>query len=97
MRVCTTYAFGGTITRRQNHMLPKPASSLRPPILIGGRGWRMLALAVREADIIGINPVMPPAGAPMTAQATNRQIAWVRELAGSRINDLELNNIVLAV
>jgi probable F420-dependent oxidoreductase len=79
------------------NMLPKPVQHPRPPLLIGGGGRRMLALAVREAEIVGINPVMTPTGAPMTAQATDGQIAWVRELAGTRLNDLEMNNIVLAV
>jgi probable F420-dependent oxidoreductase len=79
------------------NMLPKPIQRPRPPLLIGGGGRRMLTLAIREADIIGINPVMTPAGAPMTAQVTDGQIAWVREVAGTRLNDLELNNIVLAV
>jgi probable F420-dependent oxidoreductase len=79
------------------NMLPKSAQRPRPPLLIGGGGRRMLALAVREADIVGVNPAMTPAGAPMTAQATDQQIAWLRELAGTRLDDLELNNIVLAV
>jgi probable F420-dependent oxidoreductase len=75
------------------NMLPKPAQRPCPPILIGGGGRRMLALAVREADIVGVNA----ASGSMTAESTDRQVAWVREVAGDRISDLELNNIVLAV
>ena len=36
--------------------LPKPVQTPRPPILIGGGGPRVLTIAAREADIVGINP-----------------------------------------
>ena len=35
--------------------LPKPVQSPHPPILIGGGGPRVLSIAAREADIVGIN------------------------------------------
>ena len=35
--------------------LPKPVQRPRPPILIGGGGKRVLSIAAREADIVGIN------------------------------------------
>jgi probable F420-dependent oxidoreductase len=35
---------------------PQPVQSPHPPIMIGGGGRRMLQLAGREADIVGINP-----------------------------------------
>ena len=34
---------------------PKPAQAPHPPILIGGGARRILGLAGREADIVGIN------------------------------------------
>ena len=34
---------------------PKPAQRPHPPILIGGGGRRVLSIAAREADIVGIN------------------------------------------
>ena len=37
---------------------PAPVQQPHPPILIGGGGPRMLRLAGREADIVGINPNM---------------------------------------
>src|SRR4051794_28096776 len=43
--------------------LPKPVQAPRPPLLIGGGGRRMLELAGRAADIVGINATMRP-GAP---------------------------------
>jgi probable F420-dependent oxidoreductase len=35
---------------------PKPVQQPRPPLLIGGGGKRVLSIAAREADIVGINP-----------------------------------------
>ena len=35
--------------------LPKPVQRPHPPILIGGGGRRVLSIAAREADIVGIN------------------------------------------
>ena len=38
--------------------LPKPVQAPCPPILIGGGGKRVLGIAAREADIVGINGTM---------------------------------------
>jgi probable F420-dependent oxidoreductase len=38
--------------------LPKPLQRPRPPILVGGGGAKVLRLAGREADIVGINPIL---------------------------------------
>lgn len=62
----------------------------------------MLSIAARHADIVGINPslhageVGPDAAADATAEATDRKVAWVREAAGDRFGDIELNCLVLA-
>ncbi len=77
--------------------LPKPVQSPRPPILVGGGEQRMLSLAGRHADIIGINPTMPSgavdadAARSGTADETDQKLAWVREAAGERYADLEIN------
>ena len=34
---------------------PKPVQQPHPPILIGGGGKRVLRIAAREADIVGVN------------------------------------------
>jgi probable F420-dependent oxidoreductase len=81
---------------------PSPVQRPHPPLLLGGGGKRMLGIAAREADIVGINPslhageVGPDAAADATAEATDRKLAWVREAAGDRFDDLELNCLVLA-
>lgn len=81
---------------------PTPVQRPYPPLLMGGGGKRMLSIAARQADIVGINPslhageVGPDAAADATAQATDRKLAWVRDAAGDRFDDLELNCLVLA-
>ena len=55
--------------------LPKPVQRPHPPILIGGGGRRVLSIAAREADIVGINGTLtagvigPEAIATMTREA----------------------------
>ena len=76
---------------------PKPVQAPCPPILIGGGGKRVLSNAAREADIVGINATMS-AGvvgqhtfSTMTAEVVDEKVAIVREAAGARFNDIELN------
>jgi len=77
--------------------LPKPITKPHPPILIGGGGKRVLGIAAREADIVGINPNMhagevgPDAAADAVAASADKKIAWVKEAAGDRFDDIELN------
>ncbi|MDQ3147304.1 MAG: LLM class F420-dependent oxidoreductase [Actinomycetota bacterium] len=77
--------------------LPKPVQRPRPPILVGGGGRKVLTVAGREADIVGINvnlkagEIGPDAGPNATAEATAEKIGWVREAAGDRFDEIELN------
>ena len=80
---------------------PKPVQQPHPPILIGGGRPQVLALAGREADIVGLNPALPKgfidvveAGAELTTATIDRKVGWVRESAGERFGDLELNILV---
>lgn len=83
--------------------LPKPVQRPTPPILIGAGGPRMLAIAAREADIVGVNPSMragaidASAAADATAAAYDRKLATLREAAGARFADLELNCLLTVV
>ena len=76
---------------------PKPVQRPHPPLLIGGGGRRVLSIAAREADIVGINgnlaagAIGPDAIASMTRDAVTEKVAVVREAAGDRFADLELN------
>lgn len=83
--------------------MPKPLQRPHPPILIGGGGKRVLSLAAREADIVGINPkltsgqVDSSAARNGTPELTDEKIRWVADAAGDRYDDIELNMLVFAV
>jgi len=86
------------------HGFPKPLQRPHPPILIGAGGKRMLAIAAREADIVGILPGPLNAGEPTVndpaAYAPERyaqKIALLREAAGERFSQLELSVITTPV
>ncbi len=74
---------------------PKPIQRPHPPFFVGGGGRRLLSLAGREAQIVGLAPrILPgPRGDPLsiTIAATEEKIGWVREAAGDRFEQLELN------
>jgi probable F420-dependent oxidoreductase len=76
---------------------PKPAQRPHPPIFLGGGGRRLLTLAAREAQIISLAPRLVQGDTPrvdarsLTAAATEEKIGWIREAAGDRFGELELN------
>ena len=73
---------------------PKPVQQPHPPILIGGGGKRVLGLAGREAQIVGFAPrIGAKTGGfrSCTFEATRQKVRWVKDAAGSRFDDLELN------
>ena len=82
---------------------PKPMQRPHPPILIGASGKRMLAIAAREADIIGLQTVNTTHGT-MTDDPANRlapvvsqKIELIRQAAGVRFADIELSMVMTAV
>ena len=81
--------------------LPKPAQAALP-FLIGGGAKRVLSIAAREAQIVGINPsihsghVDAAAAQNGAADETDKKIGWVREAAGDRYADLEINMLQFA-
>jgi probable F420-dependent oxidoreductase len=77
-----------------------------PKILIGGGAKRILRLAGRHADIVGINPSLPEgritqnSAADLAVERLDEKLAWVREGAesvGRRFADIELNSLVFVV
>ncbi len=76
---------------------PVPVQRPCPPILIGGGGKRVLGIAARQADIVGINATMhagrvgPEAFATMTAEAVDDKVAVARAAAGGRADEIEWN------
>ena len=77
---------------------PRPVQRPHPPFIIGGGSKRILSVAGREGDIVGITTRARPDGSKdttdNTAAATAQKIAWVREAAGGRFAAIELNVIV---
>ncbi len=75
---------------------PKPLQSPHPPLVIGGGGRRVLEVAGRHADVVGLNPALPKgvidadAGPSGTAAATDRKLRWIAGAAGDRYAGLEL-------
>ncbi len=75
-----------------------------PPILVGGDGPRILELAAREADIVGLCGLRFRSGAPpadvsgFKAEAVDRRLSWLRAAAGDRFSEhLELSALVQQV
>jgi probable F420-dependent oxidoreductase len=93
---------GETVTHRGEHYQMDRASAgvptvqrPRPPLAIGGGGPRMLRLAAREADILGLIPGFSERGWHLFGQATEKataeKIGRIREAAGDRFERLEIN------
>lgn len=81
---------------------PKSVQQPHPPFLVGGGGPRVLRLAAREADIIGINPsiraghINADAARNGVAGATDQKVGWVRAEAGDRYDAIEINFLIYA-
>lgn len=81
--------------------LPKPVQS-PPPVLIGGGGKRVLSIAGREADIVGVTAnlrageVGPDALEDTTVERFDEKLGWVRAAAGDRFDDIELQVLVMS-
>ena len=78
--------------------LPKPVQKPGPPLLIGAGGKRMIDLAAREADIIGLLPAMGPTGDgwaldEMTVPGLAAKVERVRAVAGQRFDQIEFNSL----
>jgi probable F420-dependent oxidoreductase len=75
---------------------PLPVQRPHPPIMIGGGSPRILRLAGREADIVSFNydnssgRLGRDSFPSSTRDATERKLGWVREGAGDRFAEIEL-------
>jgi probable F420-dependent oxidoreductase len=83
-----------------------PASMAAPKILIGGGGKRVLSLAGRHADIVGINPkivagrVLPETPADLAPERVREKVGWVRDAAraaGRNPDTIEFQALVFVV
>src|SRR5436190_6104248 len=82
---------------------PRPVQLPHPPLLVGAGSKRMLTLAAREATIVGILPKALPDGT-ISEEITERlpatlaqKVEWVRQAAGERFDELELNMVITPV
>jgi probable F420-dependent oxidoreductase len=92
---CTGDHYG--VTEHTGH--PRPAQT-PVPILIGGNGRRVLALAAMEADIVGFTGFSQVEGSRdvrlthFSSAGLDEQVAHVRRAAGDRFDQLELNALM---
>jgi probable F420-dependent oxidoreductase len=96
--------FAGTHYRVTSALgTPAPVTPGGPPLVIGGGSRRILELAGRVADVVSIVPSLAAGvvGAETAAQAVAEKYAdrvrWVRDAAGDRADDLELQCWTAAV
>ncbi|MBA2718209.1 MAG: TIGR03621 family F420-dependent LLM class oxidoreductase [Chloroflexi bacterium] len=83
-----------TIESMEGH--PKPVQRPAPPFLIGGTRERLLRLAAREADIVGIDLRQDRESLPDAfPDRMDTRVGWIREAAGDRFGTLDLNVIRL--
>jgi probable F420-dependent oxidoreductase len=92
------FTFSGRFyTVKDLTLFPNPVQRPHPPILIGAGGKRMLSIAAREANIIGIQTaalgtgrrVPDPSG--LLPEAIAEKVAWIRKEAAARFDDIELS------
>jgi probable F420-dependent oxidoreductase len=93
-----SFSYAGEYYTLTEHVCaPEAVQRPHPPIFLGGGGKRLLSLAGREAQIVGLAPRLIPGQTPrlepwsLTAAATEEKIGWVREAAGERFAELEFN------
>lgn len=91
------FSFSGdhyTITALEGR--PTPIQRPRPPIMIGGGGKKVLAVAARHADIVQLMPSnrggrtsLDPS--QFSPPAIEEKIGWIHDAAGSRFEQIELS------
>jgi len=96
--------YTGTHYRVTGHTIhPRPVQRPRPPIFIGGNAPRLLTVAAREADIVGLTGIAfrgggkEPDVADFRAASVDDRVRLVRETAGARYDQVELNALVQRV
>ena len=90
---------GEHYTINEHNGFPKPIQGPHPPVIIGGGGKRVLGIAAREADTIGVNGTLragvigPDAIATMTREAVIDKVAIVADeaRAAGRLDAIEMN------
>jgi probable F420-dependent oxidoreductase len=101
---CEPVTFSGLHYRVTGHRIhPLPVQRPHPPIAISGNARRLLTLAAREADIVGLSGITfrrggtAPDLSAWTASGLDERLQLVREASGDRYAALELNVLVQRV
>ncbi|MDQ1448226.1 MAG: hypothetical protein QOC79_1197, partial [Actinomycetota bacterium] len=108
VRVIKALFAGGSVDFSGDHytvagheMYPPSVQKPGPPILLVAGGPRMTRFAAAEADIVAINPATKSNEAwaeqnlaDASADAVDRKIKAIREAAGDRYDDIELQIVV---
>ncbi|MDE0267900.1 MAG: TIGR03621 family F420-dependent LLM class oxidoreductase [Acidimicrobiaceae bacterium] len=91
------FSFSGKYYRIGEHYgRPDPVQT-RVPLLIGGGGPKMLGLAARYADIVGVNANLRSGKIDentlddLTESRFDEKLTWVRDAAGDRFEQIELH------
>ena len=75
---------------------PLPVQKPHPRFVLGGGGRKMLQLAAREGDIVHVNynlnegRINPKLVQTGMAAATDEKLAWIKEAAGERMEQIDL-------
>lgn len=99
-----TVTFAGRHYQVTGHTIhPRPVQRPRPPIFVGGNAPRVLEVAAKEADIIGLTGIAfrhggaKPDVSDFRAGVVDERVRLVREVAGERLTRVELNALVQRV
>jgi alkanesulfonate monooxygenase SsuD/methylene tetrahydromethanopterin reductase-like flavin-dependent oxidoreductase (luciferase family) len=90
------YSFAGKwFTLDAYPPLPHLQYQSPPPILVGGGSRQVLSIAGRLADTISVATRATPDGlfdvSNMTRESVENKLRWIREAAGDRFDQIELN------
>jgi probable F420-dependent oxidoreductase len=79
---------------------PKPVQRPHPPLVVGGGGPKVLTLAAKHAQIVGINSNLkagvsehPDSIQSLTGVSTDQKLEWLRAAAGDHFDDLEIQTL----
>jgi probable F420-dependent oxidoreductase len=75
--------------------LPRPIQRPHPPFVVGGGSPKLLRFAAQNVEIVGIAPRVLPDGTAdvmgCTLAGSEAKVAIIREAAGPRVDQLEIN------
>jgi probable F420-dependent oxidoreductase len=75
---------------------PASVQKPHPPIMVGGGSKRVLSIGAREANVVSLNfnnrsgKLGPGAVQSGTAEETAKKIGWIKDAAGGRMSEIEL-------